>query len=530
MNKVLVETLTPLHIGSGRTLLSDTEYLYFSETHTVSVIDEHKILSIIGSENIDQWVHIIEKGSGLLDYLKKRSSSKVILPSQTDKRLLNVNGKSNPTSGNSGIREQLFSGNGQPILPGSSLKGAIRTAMLNRAILKNPSNAKRINDFKEEKTRTNYRTGQKEVQIQYKGVRLEKKYFGRDPNHDIFRMLRVGDTHFTETECILAETLNETGTGQEIKHSVQQHIECIPASQSALCGIQIPQDLIKEVEKRPDVLSKMKGIESIKTLPLIFGQINAHSKNHIEQEIKKYELLDLPIQADSYVETLKDILESYQNLSENECILRVGFGTGYLSMTGGWPIDQWKNTPDIDYKNEMNDLATAVRRNPKYNGMALPKSRKIVLGGIPLGFIKLKLLSRPEAEAWQVDVNQKALEAEARKKEALAAAQKQAEVAAIAAEKAEGERLKAEHIDAEEAKKPQMLEGKVKKGDIIDAEVIKVEQGKKATLKFYAEGQEKNIGRTINYNGILTGDILLVRVKMLSKKNEIVAAEFVNYK
>ena len=46
-----------------------------------------------------------------------------------------------------------------------------------------------------------------------------------------------------------------------------------------------------------------------------------NSKKHIEKEIKKYESLNLPNQADSYVETLKDILERYLNLSENECIL-----------------------------------------------------------------------------------------------------------------------------------------------------------------------------------------------------------------
>ncbi|MER0439751.1 type III-A CRISPR-associated RAMP protein Csm5 [Emticicia sp. W12TSBA100-4] len=520
MNKFLIETITPLHIGSGRTLQGNTEYLYFDKSKTVSIIDEHKVLKIIGDENIDRWVNIIEKGDNLLDYLIQRSPTKSISPSQTDKRLLKVKGNSNPAFGKSGIREQLFSGNGQPILPGSSLKGAVRTAILNQVILKSPSFANRINDFKEVYN----------GRVKYKGVQLEKKYFGGDPNHDVFRLLRICDTHFNQTECILAETLNEEGGVQKIKQSVQQHIECIPANQSALCSIQIPQDLIREIEKRPSELSLMKGINSIKSIPIIFAQIKAHSKKHIEQEIKKYELLNLPHQADSYVEILKDIYESYQNLSENQCILRVGFGTGYLSMTGGWAEEQWKKIPNNDYKKEMNDLATAVRKNDRYNGMALPKSRKIVLGGIPLGFLKLTLFTADEATQWEEKIKLQAIKDEAKRLKDEQEANEQAELKATEAAIAEAERIEKERFAAEEASKPEMFEGKIKKGDIIDAEVVKVEGGKTATLKFYAAGQETNTFRKINYNGIQVGQIIQVQVNNIAGNGAIVAVEFKKFK
>lgn len=520
MNKFLIETITPLHIGSGRTLQGNTEYLYFNESKTVSIIDEHKVLKIIGDENVASWVNIIEKGESLLDYLKKRSPTKSISPSQTDKRLLKVRGDSNPTSGKSGIREQLFSGNGQPILPGSSLKGAVRTAILNQVIFKNPSFANRINDFKEVYN----------GRVKYKGVQLEKKYFGGDPNHDIFRLLRIGDAHFNKTECILAETLNEEGGVQRIKQSVQQHIECIPANQSAICGVQIPLDLIKQIEKRPTELSQMKGIDSVKSIPIIFDQIKAHSKKHIEKEIKKYEPLTLPLQANSYIESLKDIQESFQNLSENQCILRVGFGTGYLSMTGGWAENQWKIISNIDYKKEMNDLATAVRKNDRYNGMALPKSRKIVLGGIPLGFVKLTLLSDDEATQWEEKAKLQAIDHQAKRQKEEQEAQVQANLRAKELEVAEAKQLELDRIALEKASKPEMFEGKIRKGDIIDAEVVKVEGGKTATLKFYAIGQETNTSRKINYNGIQVGEILQVQVNNIAGNGAIVAVEFKKFK
>jgi CRISPR type III-A-associated RAMP protein Csm5 len=520
MNRFLIETITPLHIGSGRTLQGNTEYLYFSESKTVSIIDERKILRIIGDENIDRWVNIIEKGENLLDYLKQRSPTKYISPSQTDKRLLKVKGNSNPTNGKSGIREQQFSGNGQPILPGSSLKGAVRTAILNQVILKNPFYAQQLRDFKS----IDFRGKPK-----FSGNKLEKKYFGGDANHDIFRLLRIGDTHFNQTECILAETLNEEGGDQKIKQSVQQHIECIPANQSALCGVQIPQDLIKQIENRPTELSQMKEIDSVKSIPIIFDQIKAHSKKHIEKEIKKYELLNLPNQADSYVETLKDINESYQNLSKNQCILRVGYGTGYLSMTGGWAEEQWKNIPNIDFKKEINDLATAVRNNDRYNGMALPKSRKIVLGGIPLGFVKLTFFTAEEASQWEEKAKLQAIEDEEKRIKEEKEANERGEVRAKEMAIAEAERIKEEELAKIEASKPKMFDGTLKAGSsIIDAEVESV-IGNKAKLKLYAPNQQGNL-REISYTGLSKGQTLEVLVKAIAKNGFIVAVEFKRFK
>ena len=114
---VLVETLTPLHIGSGRMLQGNTEYLYFSNEREVALVSEHKVLDIIGEENLDTWTGIIGRGDDLLEYLNKRRPG--LKPIDTSRRLLPVLGKRSP-GGNQTIREQLFSGNGQPILPGSS--------------------------------------------------------------------------------------------------------------------------------------------------------------------------------------------------------------------------------------------------------------------------------------------------------------------------------------------------------------------------------------------------------------------------
>lgn len=520
MSHILVETLTPLHIGSGRILQANTEYLYFSEHKTVSIIDEAKILNVIGEENIEQWINLIEKGESLLDYLKKRSSG--ITPIETDKRTIKVKGNTNPNNGNSGIREQLFSGNGQALLAGSSLKGAVRTAVLNQAILKNPSFAYQLQIYKDEVSFTNKKTQKKETKINYSGVKLEKKYFGKDPNHDVFRLIRVADIHFNHTECILAETLNQLGNRFEMKNAVKQHIECIPQGQKSVGKIQIPNDLIKEIKKRPAIYNDTKGISDYASVTQLFRLINSFTKRQIEKEIAKFKPLDLPEGANNYIETLENLIENIDALNNDECIIRVGFGTGYLNMTGGWAIEQWKNIPNLNYEQEMENLGTAVRKNDKYNTFDLPKSRKMVLGGVPLGFIKLKQIDSSQANGWEKRLNDERLAIEKQRQLDFQKAQELSQQKAIEEAKAEAERLEKEE-EEKQKERTKVFEGKLKKGSIINAEIIKV-VGKVNTLKLYVANYDKVI--VLTYLGLEVGQVIEVSVKDISGKGIVMAVDF----
>ena len=519
MNYFLIETLTPLHTGSGRMLQGNTEYLYFSDSATVSVIDEHKILALIGAENMDKWLSLIENEGDLLNYLKQRNPS--LQPTSTHKRLLRAIGDRKPSpqpDRNDSrkikyptIREQLFSGNGQPLLAGSSLKGAIRTALFNGLILTNPRAAQRIDDFKrfDERKRKNV----------YNGQKLETRYFtrvsnpGEAPNHDVLRLLRIGDAHFDETVCLLSETLNEKGDQQqEIKESVKQLIECIPAGAETICRVQIPDDLKREINKREAVRSKMGDLNGL-TFTRIFEQINQHTKRLIGKELTRYNAVNLPERATDYTEKLTEFQD--QPLFDNQCIIRVGFGTGYLNMTGGWAEEQWKlSLPPDKFREEMADLAEGVRRNSRYNSFALPKSRKIALGGIPLGFLKLTLLDDAGLRAYEA----KAVERAHERTTKAVAEREQAEEAARLTAEAEQKRLEEARVKAEEAKKPQLFEGRLKKGQLLDAEIILSARTNK--VKVYASGYESQLFDLIGYVGAEpVGRVVLVKVDQLGKKD-----------
>ena len=510
MNNVLIETLTPLHVGSGRILQSNTEYLYFDSSREISVIDETKILSIIGEENIDIWVNVIEKNQNLLDYLRNRSPN--LTPQETHRRIMRLRGNSNPAQGKNGIREHLFSGNGQALLAGSSLKGAIRTAFFNHVVFSNKVKAKNFRNLQNQNGK-------------FKGVKIEKEYLGSDPNKDIFRLLRVGDFSFQQTECVLAETLNQRYDTFEMKEQVKQHIECIPARQFSIGRIQVPESLLKQIQKRASVWHSMTNLEHLTDLSKLFSYINSHSLRLVKNEIRKYEKVHLPEKADSFVEELNKLVDQIENVKPNECIIRVGFGSGYLGMTGGWPLEVWKNDMNIDYVQKIKDLGTEVRRNNRYNDYDLPKSRKMTLGGIPLGFIKMSLLDSDASDRWTtylLDERRKAEEQEQLQQ------QKSVELAEQHA-KALEEQKELERLQAEEARKPKMYEGNLKKNaTIIDAEVISI-TGNKVKLKLFASNQENNF-KEITHATLKVGMIVQVLVKMVAGNGKIVAIEFKNIK
>jgi CRISPR-associated protein Csm5 len=466
MKYLHIEVLTPLHVGSGRTLKSNTEFLKFDDV--VSVIDDHKILKIIGEENIEKWVDIISNGGDLLKYLNQRSPTE-ILPQQTDKRLLPI--VDNYLKPENGLREHIFSGNGKPLLPGSSLKGAIRTAVVNGLIEKNSFVANGV--LKSKDVGTN-RKGERTV----KYGKFEPKLTGKDPNHDSFRLLRIGDVHFDNTVCLLAQTVNQKN-GLEIKEMVNQLVECVPVGSEALSGVSIPTDLMKEINKRPIIANEMKANDAINDWGKIFKQINHFTKKQADSEFKKYNAVSLPKEALSYPETLKEISRKIENLTDNQCIVRVGFGTGYLNMTGGWPLEQWKKTlTPIQYQTEMNDLSTAVRKNSRYNSFELPKSRKIISGGMPMGFLKLTLWTAEEAKDWKSKALLRQADLERQKAQAAEEARLKARQEAEAA-----------RIATEEAKKPKLYDGPISKNLEVDAEVIV--SGKPNRVKIFVKGFEE---------------------------------------
>ena len=145
MPDINIELLTPVHVGSGKELMANTEYLYFKDQQLLTVIDEKKVLKIIGEENITEWVNIIRQNKSLKDYLLVRKND--LVPADIEKRSMNVFGTN--IARHKTLKEQFHDGRQISMIPGSSVKGAIRTAIVSHFALKDKGVSKRsLKNFK----------------------------------------------------------------------------------------------------------------------------------------------------------------------------------------------------------------------------------------------------------------------------------------------------------------------------------------------------------------------------------------------
>lgn len=370
---IQLETVTPLHIGSGEQLHGNAEYLYFKDQNQVVILDESKVLDIIGVSEIHTWINYIDGDDGsFLDYLRRRKPQ--LQPTDIAKRILALRGKVFPQKSNT-LRIQLHNGMGKPYLPGSSLKGAIRTAVFATSLLENSNSLSGVDLNK----KTTF------GKTKFDHVALNRKIFGNNPNADWFRMLQVSDAYFEcTTRATFAHTLNQQYSLDDFKYKdkVKQLIEYIPSDSSTNLSIRVPKDQLDLIFRmEPDLFPNKAKKFSVDDL---FRIINHHTIRLLDNEITYFREKNIE-NAEDWLHKLVELSEYANTLNENQCLIRVGFGTGYLSMTGDW-LDDKITDNDLFY-----EVGTAVRRKPGYDGYKLPKSRKMLFEGTPLGFVKLTI-------------------------------------------------------------------------------------------------------------------------------------------
>ena len=147
--------LSPLHIGSGETLKA-FQYLYDHKTGTVYFLNEAKWIAFLDKNNlIDRFFDYIEKISAALsgrtpfveknlwEWLKENGIAEAdmrkLAVRQADAETNNIISKRSLND----IDCHISLANGQPYIPGSTLKGLFRTAILHAEIKKSPTLAER---------------------------------------------------------------------------------------------------------------------------------------------------------------------------------------------------------------------------------------------------------------------------------------------------------------------------------------------------------------------------------------------------
>ena len=364
MPDIKIELLTPVHIGSGKDLMSNTEYLYFEDEQLLTVIDEQKVLQLIGEQNIDKWVNIIQNNQSLKQYLLQVKGD--LEPADIEKRSMNVFGSG--IAKHKTLKEQLHDGKQISFIPGSSIKGAIRTAIVSHYALQNPDLSK--HSLKNHK-------GRYDAQV------LEKKLFGENPNKDVFRFLQIGDAYFNcPTIATKVHILNSYYNNWHFKQESSHLVECIAQEADSEFRLKINTELLQ----KNNPVNKTDFLE----MKQLFNIINQHTLRLLEKE-KDFWQEDDNVQEtafENYMENINRLIEICKNCNEKETVLRIGFGSGWDFITGAWTKDF-----GIMGDNEYDRFVNIMRRNKNYDmSVPFPKTRKMDEDGDILGFIKLSLI------------------------------------------------------------------------------------------------------------------------------------------
>lgn len=388
---IKIETLTPVHIGSGEQLQGNFEYLYFQDENIIGVIDADKILGIIGTdtENINRWVESIDNQQSILEAIPelRKVDSEAI-----SKRLIHIFDKApNPKNP---IKEQTHLGKQQPTIPGSSLKGAIRTAILTKLIREKSNFASKSDNLTDRRGRFNHGNIITEYLANDKKEDWKSgKTFSRfSANKDVMRFLRVSDFYFDNNTTVVKNTvinLGDYGWGEKKRESA--YWECIPQAATTFGTFQIPHDLLKQVEDNGYITRADFKLEIFDEKRL-FKIINKHTLNLVDREIGFWEDQENPLAIGDYLEHLEKIESIIKNCDENTCVIRVGASNGWEFMTGGWANGEDAYGDFILDDDTWTKLKRSLRRKNYSDDTPFPKTRKMIDGGIPLGFVKLSLM------------------------------------------------------------------------------------------------------------------------------------------
>jgi CRISPR-associated protein Csm5 len=282
-------------------------------------------------------------------------------------------------------------GNGHPYIPGSSLKGAIRTIIFKK-LFDELSPAKQ-NDLL---SRINNSNPRKE----FASEPLMKELFGKDPNHNLMRLLQVYDIPFSSFELskvFILSLTNPNGTTYGWKKmgagmpnvTLNQDptsliIESLPVGGKSAFSIHIDDFLSGNV-----VAKNTLGFNKL-NLGELSIMINRYSKLKLNDEkvffagLKKPQFLPEVLAG---IENIKShIPKENSPMEKTEFVIRMSWGSSWKGMTGDYLSSEWLEK----FRRNRNFKFTKHPDFPIY-----PKTRKIIFeDDIPkylTGWVKVRI-------------------------------------------------------------------------------------------------------------------------------------------
>lgn len=378
--KCKIELLSPLHIGNGNELKMVDFYLD-DDKNSIKRIDFNKFINYCFENGINLMEEMNKKQymTGRDFSITKFMGAKNIDPDGFTSYEVPAIIQKRERESEFAVKEHVKCGGAY--IPGSSIKGAIRTALMWR-FLKDEDG---VNLLFDELDRC-----LKEQRIDLKKIddQISRKVFGSDAHHDILRALRVSDTNTIGVEHLEVSEIKIVGNPQEIP----VYVENLKTGTTATFDLHLDEDLLntKELNFKNHRLRKYMDVNKICEI------CNAFSKKVVEAHLG---YLWENYNCDNTIDKFEQLRGKVMQCNDNEMLLHIGWGGGWYSTTVGLLIeDHPKFTTSAgrnlrDWHIEKGTLRYKFKlgRNPQTNRYAarFPKTRRITIEGEPLGWAKI---------------------------------------------------------------------------------------------------------------------------------------------
>lgn len=356
-----ITTLSPLHIGTGNTLLRDYDYVVHGKN--TWAIDAERLAEVLYDEGTSDFDDMVS-GAAASEFLRGDDFAvdnpvfRYVLP-----------GVPRAESRGSKLQELIKDPWDRPYIPGSSLKGALRTALA-------------YVGWKRRKL--TFDPAQLDSKKRFPALPLEHQVlFGnrKKPNDDLLRALQVSDTNSDEQKRMMlcnVQVLSGDKMGSPIE------LEAIQPNVTFSASLAVDGYL-----RQPEVARQLGwDEEQLKWLKSISGAARHFTLARLDDELKRWTNSPYPIR--SFYSTL---VRTIEGLDKGEFVLQLGAGGGWDSKTFGDVL-----TADGRlFAEVVNNRGYRMLRQGTYHpGDQYPKSRRVVLGPsgqphYPLGWIKVRM-------------------------------------------------------------------------------------------------------------------------------------------
>jgi len=369
--------ITPVHVGSGVKL---GKIDIVPQGSKLIVVDMESVFSRF-ENNPSVLNHFGGNDFKIKDFLDQHK-----IKANTVKKYAIENPDNISLGFKSEVLEMIKTGMGNPLIPGSSIKGAIRTVIWWHLVQSEKNQAV----LKEELTKV-IKSKNRDLKEQRADDELDKNLFGENPNHDFMRGLQVGDVEFRLSDiklldCKVLNLTSENGYGWEKmgrngfitpdpKKATPLYCESLNPKATAAGKMKIEDFLFDDDLAKPLNFSGKK--ELLDNLP---EKCNEFAKTFIADEIAFFKSCNMQEMVNFYTDLEKKI-----PADNSSFLLHLGWGSGWRGMTGNYLEDYL----------EKDDFAKLrIRFNlGKSHSDIFPKTRKIAFQNgkpaYPLGWIKI---------------------------------------------------------------------------------------------------------------------------------------------